>query len=162
MTQSLDALLGLCPRCAQSPEERRRDHRTKHLPDCEGKVVGRPSKAKELIRTLSEAPPTGATLPATTGAALPATTGRESAKRITEQVRSGLMSVFERLGGEAALLAWAQENPSTFFSMWSKAVPRESEANSRGAGITVNIATSEQLRAARAGRVIDAEVIEAP
>ena len=83
--------------------------------------------------------------------------GRESAKRITQQVRQGLMTVFDGMGGEQALLEWAQKNPSTFFQMWSRAVPRESESANRGTGITVVVAGASELRERR-GRVIEATV----
>lgn len=58
-------------------------------------------------------------------------TGRESAKRLTQQVRESLIATFDELGGRGALLEWARENPTRFFDMWAKAVPRESEAASK-------------------------------
>lgn len=134
-----------CPRCAQSSERRKRDHKTKHAPDCPR--AGR--KGTPALVDTKQA--VNAIVAASSSAELPA--NRESAKRITQQVREGLMDTFEQLGGSAALLLWAQENPSTFFQMWARAVPRESEALNRGAGVTVVVNTASEIRAR--GRTID-------
>jgi len=87
----------------------------------------------------------------------PLSPGAVSGRRITQQVREGLLAVFEALGGEVALLTWAKENPSQFFGMWSKAVPRESESANRAQGITVVVSSAAEI--ARRP-VIEAEVVD--
>lgn len=65
------------------------------------------------------------------------------------------MAVYDRMGGDTAFLAWARENPTHFYTMWSRAVPRESEALNRAAGTQVVILTADALRERRRGEVID-------
>jgi hypothetical protein len=130
-----EGVTSACPRCAQSAEDRKRDHKTKHIQGC--------ANAKRSIGAQNVL----ATAPAPV-------TPRDTSKRITQQVREGLMGVFELLGGETALLAWARDNPTRFFEMWARSAPREDNAGGKP-NIVVVLPTVDQYEK----RVRDARVI---
>ncbi len=44
---------------------------------------------------------------------------------VTRAVEEALDSVYEGVGGDEALLAFAQDNPDEFFKLWIKMLPRQ-------------------------------------
>ena len=45
--------------------------------------------------------------------------------KVQRTVRESLISVYDRLGGDEAMLAWAAENPEEFYKHWIKMLPTE-------------------------------------
>ena len=45
--------------------------------------------------------------------------------KVQRTVRESLVSVYERLGGDDAMLSWAAENPEEFYRHWIKMLPTE-------------------------------------
>lgn len=60
-------------------------------------------------------------------ASRPKTGGRKpgSTNKVTKSVKESLKNVYERLGGDEAMLAWAAENPDEFYRHWIKMLPTE-------------------------------------
>ena len=54
--------------------------------------------------------------------------------KVTTKTKEALEACFEQLGGVPFLLGWAQENPTEFFKIWSKLVPRDIEVGGEGGG----------------------------
>ena len=52
-------------------------------------------------------------------------------------VKESLKSVYERLGGDDAMLAWAAENPDEFYRHWIKMLPTEVKSDITSNGETV-------------------------
>lgn len=46
----------------------------------------------------------------------------------TKAVKEALQEAFENLGGVPALAAWAAENPTEFYKLWTKLIPTEVKA----------------------------------
>jgi hypothetical protein len=44
-------------------------------------------------------------------------------------VREAFQLAFEELGGPAALAAWGRDNPTQFYTMFSKLIPQQIEAS---------------------------------
>ena len=45
--------------------------------------------------------------------------------KTTQSVKESLKSVYDRLGGDEAMLEWARENPEEFYRHWIKMLPTE-------------------------------------
>lgn len=45
--------------------------------------------------------------------------------KVSGTVRESLISVYEGLGGDQAMLSWAAENPDEFYRHWIKMLPTE-------------------------------------
>lgn len=45
--------------------------------------------------------------------------------RVSTSVKESLKSVYERLGGDDAMLEWAAQNPDEFYRHWIKMLPTE-------------------------------------
>lgn len=52
-------------------------------------------------------------------------------------VKESLKNVYERMGGDDAMLAWAQENPDEFYRHWIKMLPTEVKNDITSNGETV-------------------------
>lgn len=50
--------------------------------------------------------------------------GSASPKRVTE-ARENLSSAFDLLGGVTALVAWGRKNPTEFYRIWARLIPKE-------------------------------------
>lgn len=81
------------------------------------------------------------------------TGGRQkgSPNKTTATVKAALTEAFERNGGVASLLKWAQENETEFYKLWSKMIPAEVEMSGKGGG-----PLSVTVRFAREGRRVTA------
>jgi len=56
-----------------------------------------------------------------------------SVNKVTASVKAALSEAFERLGGVDGLVAWAASNKDTFYTMWSKSMPKELTGSDGGA-----------------------------
>lgn len=58
---------------------------------------------------------------------LPKTGGRQkdTPNKITSSVKASLQVVYAARGGDTALLAWANENPTEFYKQWGRMLPTE-------------------------------------
>lgn len=43
----------------------------------------------------------------------------------TASVKEALHEVYAKRGGDKALLAWSQENPTEFYKLWGRMLPQE-------------------------------------
>jgi hypothetical protein len=48
--------------------------------------------------------------------------------KATKAVKEALQEAFEGLGGVPSLIAWAKEEPTEFYKLWSKIMPTEVKA----------------------------------
>lgn len=48
--------------------------------------------------------------------------------RVTRSVKAALVEAFERRGGVDALLAWSNDDPTAFYTLWGKLIPQEIKA----------------------------------
>ena len=51
-----------------------------------------------------------------------------SPNKKTAAVKEALEHAFKGMGGKAGLTRWAKENPTEFYKIWSKLLPREIDA----------------------------------
>jgi hypothetical protein len=65
---------------------------------------------------------------------LPKTGGRKpgTPNKTTVAVKEAFRKAFDDLGGTAALVTWAQENPTQFYQLYSKLIPTEIDATIAG------------------------------
>lgn len=45
--------------------------------------------------------------------------------KTTTKVKEALVAVYAKRGGDKALLAWSQENPTEFYKLWGRMLPQE-------------------------------------
>jgi hypothetical protein len=55
-----------------------------------------------------------------------------------------LANVYEQMGGDDALLEWAEENPGQFFNLMMKASPPP-QSNAKGGGLSLTLALHPAL-----------------
>lgn len=88
-------------------------------------------------------------MPAGRPKGLPKTGGRQkgSLNKTTVAVKEAFRQAFDDLGGTAALVTWAQENPTQFYQLFSKLIPTEIDATLSGKegapAVTVKVVKSE-------------------
>jgi hypothetical protein len=65
---------------------------------------------------------------------LPKTGGRQKGtpNKATVAVKEAFRAAFDDLGGTAALVTWAKENPTAFYQLYSKLIPTEVDATISG------------------------------
>jgi hypothetical protein len=70
--------------------------------------------------------------------------------KLGAQAKENIVAVFTRLGGTAAMAAWAQRNQTEFYRLYARLIPSESttEISVRDAE---DLSTEELLAIARAG-----------
>src|ERR1700750_1706889 len=70
--------------------------------------------------------------------------------KLGAQAKENIVAVFTRLGGTAAMAAWARRNQTEFYRLYARLIPSESttEISVRDAE---NLSTKELLAIARAG-----------
>ncbi len=62
-------------------------------------------------------------------------TRKGSPNKTSAAAKEGTIHAFEQLGGVPALVAWARENPTQFYtSIWGKLIPRESAVDVTSGG----------------------------
>jgi hypothetical protein len=71
----------------------------------------------------------------------PAGRKKGTPNKITKDIKSCYMEVFDRMGGAEGLLKWAKQNPDVFYSQISKLLPKGIEMKS-DQGLTINIITA--------------------
>lgn len=60
----------------------------------------------------------------------PKTGGRKpgSMNKVTVEVKTALEQAFDQLGGVPALVTWGKTNPSEFYKLWARMLPKEIKA----------------------------------
>jgi hypothetical protein len=48
-------------------------------------------------------------------------------QRAGRSAKESLLRVFEKIGGEAAMAKWARKNPTEFYRLWARLLPRDDE-----------------------------------
>ena len=54
--------------------------------------------------------------------------------KTTASVKAALAHVFDERGGVAALLAWADEDPTAFYKLWGRMLPTEQHVSGADGG----------------------------
>lgn len=69
----------------------------------------------------------------------PKTGGRQvgTPNRLTAAFREAVLHVYNGLGGHAAFLQWARENPTEYYKIAARLIPGEMRENGPDNGITV-------------------------
>lgn len=49
--------------------------------------------------------------------------------------KEALLGAFERMGGEAGLVRWGKKNPTEFYRIWARLLPREDNVNVTAVGV---------------------------
>lgn len=57
-----------------------------------------------------------------------------SRNKFTRSVKEALERAFEQRGGDKALTAWANENPTDFYKLWGRMLPSEVQASLEHSG----------------------------
>lgn len=45
--------------------------------------------------------------------------------KATKTVKENILSVFDKLGGDSAMVQWAMENPTHFYQLYAKLLPQD-------------------------------------
>jgi hypothetical protein len=61
--------------------------------------------------------------------------------KVTKDIKSCYLEVFDRMGGAEGLLKWAEENPEVFYGQMAKMLPKGIEIKS-DQELTINIITA--------------------
>lgn len=73
------------------------------------------------------------------GEAAPAPKLRHRPGKRTEETtitaKQKLANVFDTLGGEAAMVRWAKKNPTEFYRLWARLIPKEENINVSQLGV---------------------------
>ena len=73
--------------------------------------------------------------------------GRQN--KITASAKAALEEAFDGVGGVPSLIAWAQKEPSAFYAIWGKLVPKEVDLNTAGPlEVTVRVVREDRRRTA--------------
>jgi hypothetical protein len=67
----------------------------------------------------------------------PAGKPKGTPNKISKSCKANIAAVFDRLGGEEGMLAWAQSDPGEFYKIYARMLPMEMGED--GGGITVVI-----------------------
>lgn len=70
-----------------------------------------------------------------------------SVNKKTAQVKAALIAVYDKKGGDAALLQWAKANETEFYKLWGRMLPQEVTGEGGGA---LNVVSEVILRGVRA------------
>ena len=72
---------------------------------------------------------------------MPKTGGRVAGtpNKNTASVKAALHSVYEKKGGDTALLAWAKQNEDEFYKLWGRMLPTEVSGPDGGAIVITEI-----------------------
>ena len=59
--------------------------------------------------------------------------------KATASVKAALEEAFEKRGGVAALVKWANEEPAEFYKIWGKMLPAKIEGAADGGAILIRV-----------------------
>ena len=45
--------------------------------------------------------------------------------KVTSGVKANIQSVFNKIGGQAAMAKWAKDNPTEFYKIYARLIPQE-------------------------------------
>ena len=60
--------------------------------------------------------------------------------KATVAAKTAFQMAFDGVGGAEALIAWARDNPTDFYKLYSKLIPQDVNANVDG-GVTLQVVT---------------------
>lgn len=60
-----------------------------------------------------------------------------SLNKTTQGVKQALEMAFEQMGGVPTLLTWAKAEPTEFYKLWGKLIPKDLELSGKGGGALV-------------------------
>ena len=65
--------------------------------------------------------------------------GKGTPNKMTSSQREAISEAFERAGGVRALTRWARREPSAFYKLWSRLIPRQIDATVPDRALVVRI-----------------------
>lgn len=88
---------------------------------------------------------------------LPSKGGRKPGTQLRAgvQAKEAMLSAFERLGGVAGLVRWGKKNPTEFYRLWARLIPREDNVNVTAVGVEELLAQLDEHAAESAERLSD-------
>jgi hypothetical protein len=89
--------------------------------------------------------------------------GAQSPKVMT-QARDNLAQAFDLMGGVPALIVWGRENPTEFYRIWARLIPKEAAESSTALPLETlleKLATREEQSVGEAAIAIGKETLEA-
>lgn len=103
----------------------RRNRRARKKAEAEREMSAAMEQAAENARSDEVAKPAPAAIkPAVLGVKQQVIAASTSPRRITE-ARENLSIAFEQLGGIPSLVAWGLKNPTEFYRIWARLIPKE-------------------------------------
>lgn len=93
------------------------------------------------------------------------TAGRKGAAqppKVTAKARDDLAMAFDLMGGVPALVIWGRANPTEFYRIWARLIPREAAEPTQAMpleSLLEKLATREEMSVAEAARDIGEEVL---
>ncbi len=90
--------------------------------------------------------------------------GSAASPKVTVKARENLTSAFDLMGGVTALVIWGRMNPTEFYRIWARLVPKEAEDNTAALPLETlltKLAEKESLSVAEAAVQIGEEVLAA-
>lgn len=88
--------------------------------------------------------------------------GAATSPKVTTKARDDLAAAFEYMGGVPALVLWGKRNPTEFYRIWSRLIPREVAEPTAALPLETlleKLATKEELSVTQAAREIGEEVL---
>lgn len=82
--------------------------------------------------------------------------------KVTAAARDNLAAAFDYMGGVPALVVWGRANPTEFYRIWARLIPRESAETSAALPLEAlleKLATREEQSVGQAAREIGEELI---
>lgn len=95
------------------------------------------------------------------------TAGRKGAAqspKVTTAARDNLSRAFDLMGGVPALVVWGRANPTEFYRIWARLIPKESAESTQALPLETllsKLASKEELSVGQAAYEIGMETLEA-
>jgi len=83
--------------------------------------------------------------------------------KVTTQARDNLAAAFDLMGGVPALVVWGRSNPTDFYRLWSRLIPREAAETSTALpleDLLAKLASREQQSVGQAAYEIGQELLD--
>jgi hypothetical protein len=90
--------------------------------------------------------------------------GGSQSPKVTAAARDNLAMAFDLMGGVPALVVWGRENPTEFYRVWARLIPKESAESSAALPLETllaKLASKEELSVGQAAFAIGMETLEA-
>jgi hypothetical protein len=89
--------------------------------------------------------------------------GGSTPPKVTTQARDNLAKAFDLMGGVPALVVWGRSNPTDFYRLWSRLIPREAAETSTALpleDLLAKLASREEQSVGQAAYEIGQELLD--